>query len=249
VSFRAEAGSLTALVGASGSGKSTLVRLLPRLYEYESGSVRVGGLDVRDWPLDALLSRIGIVFQEVFLFHGTVAENLRLARPAATQDELEAAAHAARAHDFIMALPQGYDTPLGERGARLSGGERQRLSIARALLKNAPILLLDEATASIDAENEAAIQAALQTLCRDRTVLMIAHRLRTVMHADRIVVLDAGRVAGIGRHDDLLRECAVYRKLWNDHEAARDWALDVHAHTDTVRQGTHGSHEAKEAQA
>ncbi|ODP31708.1 hypothetical protein A9762_06785 [Pandoraea sp. ISTKB] len=229
VSFRADAGTLTALVGASGSGKSTLVRLLPRLYEYESGSVSIGGRDVRDWPLDELLARIGIVFQDVFLFHGTVAENLRLARVDATQAQLEAAARAAQAHDFIVALPQGYDTPLGERGARLSGGERQRLSIARAMLKDAPILLLDEATASIDAENEAAIQAALQTLCRDRTVLMIAHRLRTVMHADRIVVLDAGRVAGIGKHDALLRDCAVYRRLWHDHEAARDWALEVHA--------------------
>jgi ATP-binding cassette subfamily B protein len=225
VSLRAEAGCLTALVGTSGSGKSTLARLVARLYEAESGHVRVGGMDVRDWPLDALLARIGIVFQEVFLFHGSVAENLRLARPDASDAELQAAARAARAHDFIQALPLGYDTPLGERGAGLSGGERQRLSIARALLKDAPILLLDEATASVDAENEALIQQALDTLCQGRTVLMIAHRLRTVMHADRIIVLDAGRVAGQGRHDELLRDCPAYQRLWRDHESARDWSL------------------------
>ncbi|MFA5495057.1 MAG: ABC transporter ATP-binding protein [Porticoccaceae bacterium] len=225
VSFRAEAGRLTALVGASGSGKSTLARLLPRLYEFESGSVRVGGVDVREWPLDALLARLGIVFQDVFLLHGSVAENLRLARPDASDAQVEAAARAAQAHDFIMALPQGYATPLGERGARLSGGERQRLSIARALLKDAPILLLDEATASVDAENEALIQQALDELCRDRSVLMIAHRLRTVMHADRIVVMAQGRVAGQGRHDELLLDCPDYQRLWRDHEAARDWSL------------------------
>ncbi|WP_153116225.1 ABC transporter ATP-binding protein [Rhodocyclus tenuis] len=227
VSFKADACRLTALVGASGSGKSTLIKLVPRLYEYDAGSVRVGGLDVRQWPLDALLERIGIVFQDVFLFHGSVADNLRLAQPDASDAQLEAAARAARAHEFIMALPQGYATPLGERGARLSGGERQRLSIARALLKDAPILLLDEATASVDAENEALIQQALDVLCRDRSVLMIAHRLHTVMHADRIVVMEGGRIVGQGRHAALLRDCPAYQRLWHDHEAARHWSLDV----------------------
>ncbi|WP_082780875.1 ABC transporter ATP-binding protein [Cephaloticoccus primus] len=227
VSFRAEAGQLTALVGASGSGKSTLVKLVARLYEFESGSLRVGGRDVRQWPLDELLARLGIVFQEVFLFDGTVRENLALARPDASDTQIEAAARAACAHDFITALPQGYDTPLGERGARLSGGERQRISIARALLKDAPILLLDEATASVDAESEAQIQQALDKLCQGRTVLMIAHRLHSVMHADRIVVMEAGRVAGQGRHDELLKNCASYQRLWRDHEEARDWSLSV----------------------
>lgn len=225
VSFTARAGRLTALVGPSGSGKSTLARLVARLYEFESGQLRVGGTDVRQWPLDALLARLGMVFQEVQLFHGTVRDNLLLARPRASDAELQTAARAARAHAFIMALPQDYDTPLGERGARLSGGERQRLSIARALLKDAPILLLDEATASVDAENEALIQQALAALCRGRTVLMIAHRLHTVMHADHIVVLDRGRVVGQGRHGALLRDCAVYQRLWRDHEQARDWSL------------------------
>ncbi|WP_027015480.1 ABC transporter ATP-binding protein [Comamonas composti] len=225
VDFTARAGQVTALVGPSGSGKSTLVRLVARLYEFESGSLRVGGVDVRDWPLDALLARVGIVFQEVVLFHGTVRDNLRLARPDASDVELQAAARAAQAHGFITALPQGYDTPLGERGARLSGGERQRLSIARALLKNAPILLLDEATASIDAENEALIQQALDTLCRGRTVIVVGHRLRTTRHADHIVVMQGGRVARQGTHDELLRACETYRRLWHDHEDARQWTL------------------------
>lgn len=227
VSFTAAAGRITALVGPSGSGKSTLARLPIRLYEYESGNVRVAGVDVRDWPLDALLARIAVVFQEVQLFHGSVRENLLIARPAAVEAEIVAATTAARAHDFISALPQGYDTPLGEHGARLSGGERQRLSIARALLKDAPILILDEATSYADTENEALIQQALAELCRNRTVLVIAHRLRTVMHADHIVVLDAGRIAGQGRHEILLRECALYRRLWQDHEQARTWTLEV----------------------
>lgn len=225
VSFRAEAGQFTALVGASGSGKSTIARLVPRLYEPVSGSVRVGGMAVQDWPLDALLARVGIVFQEVFLFHGTVRDNLRLAKPEADDAAIEAAARAAQAHDFILALPQGYDTPLGERGARLSGGERQRLSIARALLKDASVLLLDEATASVDAENEVLIQQALAELCRGRTVLMIAHRLRTVMGAHRIVVMERGHVVGLGRHEALLRDCPAYQRLWRDHEQVRDWTL------------------------
>jgi len=225
VSFRAKAGQLTALVGASGSGKSTLARLIPRLYEFESGSLLVGGVDVRQWPLDALLARLGIVFQDVFLFHGSVRDNLVMARPDATDAQIEAAACAARAHDFIMTLPQGYDTPLGERGARLSGGERQRLSIARALLKDAPILLLDEATASVDSENAALIQQALDTLCQGRTVLMIAHRLHSVMHADHIVVMDGGTLVGQGTHTELLEHCPSYQRLWRDHERARDWSL------------------------
>lgn len=225
VSFEAKAGQLTALVGASGSGKSTLVRLVARLYEFDAGSLRVGGADVREWPLDALLAKLAIVFQDVFLFHGTVRDNLKIARPEASDAAIEAAARAACAHDFIMALPQGYDTPLGERGARLSGGERQRLSIARALLKDAPVLLLDEATASVDAENEALIQQALDALCANRTVLMIGHRLHTIMHADHIVVMEAGRVAGQGRHETLLRECSAYQRLWRDHEQVREWSL------------------------
>ncbi|MCG8708192.1 ABC transporter ATP-binding protein [Brenneria sp. 4F2] len=225
VSFQARAGQLTALVGASGSGKSTLVKLVARLYEFESGSLTIGGVDIRQWPLDALLARMSIVFQDVFLLHGTVRDNLALARPDASDAQIEAAARAAQAHDFICALPQGYDSILGERGASLSGGERQRLSIARALLKDAPILLLDEVTASIDAENETLIQQALTRLCAGRTVLMIAHRLGTVMHADNIVVLEKGRVAGQGTHDALLANCPAYQQLWNDYIQVEAWSL------------------------
>lgn len=225
VGFQAKAGCFTALVGPSGSGKSSLARLLPRLYEAESGAVRLGGTDVQDWPLDALLDTVAVVFQDVHLFHASVCDNLRMGRPGAPMEDIVAAARAARAHDFITALPQGYDTLLGERGARLSGGERQRLSIARALLKDAPVLVLDEATSYADAENEVLIQQALAALCQGRTVLMIAHRLQTVVAADRIVVLDAGRVAGQGTHDELLRDCALYARLWRDHEEASHWSL------------------------
>lgn len=238
VSLSAASGQLTAIVGASGSGKSTLLRLIARLYEYESGEIRVGGKAITEWPLDVLLSRLSIVFQDVFLFHGSVRENLRMACPAASDAEIEQAAKAARAHEFILALPQGYDTPLGERGTRLSGGERQRLSIARALLKNAPILLLDEATASIDADNEVFIQQALNELCRNRTVLMIAHRLQTIMHADQIVVMDKGQIVGCGRHDDLLQSCAVYQKLWQAYQNTRHWTLQTkqQQHTEGAEQ-------------
>ncbi len=225
ISFTAAAGKVTALVGPSGSGKSTLLHLVARMYEFESGNLRIGGIDIRRWPLDPLLSRISIVFQEVFLFHGSVRDNLRLARPESTDAEIEAAARAAQAHEFISLLPQGYDTPLGERGSRLSGGERQRISIARALLKDAPILLLDEATSSIDAESEALILHALALLCRGRTVLMVGHRLHNTKHADHIVVMDGGRVADQGTHQQLLSSCSIYRHLWMDHEQAHQWSL------------------------
>ncbi|MGO1501575.1 MAG: ABC transporter ATP-binding protein [Marinobacter sp.] len=227
VSFSACHGQLTAIVGASGSGKSTLLRLIARLYEYEKGEVLIGGRDLRDWPLDSLLARISVVLQDVFLFHGSIRDNLRMAKPAASDEEIEQAARAARAHEFIINLPDGYDANIGELGTRLSGGERQRISIARALLKNAPILLLDEATASVDADNEMFIQQAINALCRERTVLMIAHRLDTVMHADRIIVMDHGRLVGCGRHADLLASCNVYQRLWAADQRARHWTLNV----------------------
>lgn len=225
VSFTAEAGKVTALVGPSGAGKTTAMRLLPRFWDATSGTISVGGVDIRSLRLDALLSRIAMVFQDVFLFHGTVRDNLRLGRPDATDEELEAACRAAQAHDFIRALPEGYETKIGERGARLSGGEKQRLSIARALLKDAPILLLDEATAFADPENEARIQDGLTRLCRGRTVIVVAHRLSTIAAADHIVVLDHGKVVDQGPHDALRERCALYRDLWKSHQSAMDWTL------------------------
>lgn len=225
VSFEAPAGKVTALVGPSGAGKTTLVRLVPRLWETTNGAVELGGVDVRALPLDGLLSRIAMVFQDVFLFHGTVRDNLRLARPDATDAQLDAACRAARAYDFIQALPKKYDTLLGERGARLSGGEKQRMSIARALLKDAPVLLLDEATAFADPENEARIQEALSVLCAARTVLVVAHRLSTIATADHIVVLEGGRVNAQGTHDELLARCALYQRLWRSHTESLDWSL------------------------
>lgn len=225
LSFTVAAGGVTALVGPSGSGKSTLAKLVPRLIDANTGRVCVAGRDVRDWPLDELLSRISIVFQEVQLFHGSVRDNLRIARPDADDAALRTAALAANALDFIEHLPQGWDTPIGEYGARLSGGERQRLSIARALLKDAPILLLDEATAHADAESDWLIQQALSKACHGRTVLMISHRLQSVVNVNHIVVVQAGRVVGEGRHAALLTNCPLYRQLWDDQQHTDYWQL------------------------
>ena len=227
VTFEAGAGTVTALVGPSGAGKTTIARLVPRLWEATGGAVMVGGVDVREIPRGVLLERVSIVFQDVFLFHGTVRENLLLAKPDATDEELAGACRAARADVFIRELPNGYDTLLGERGARLSGGEKQRLSIARALLADAPILILDEATAFADAESEALIQEALAELTRGRTVLVIAHRLSTVATADQIVVLRNGRVEDRGTHKELVERCELYRAMWEDHAASLDWSLDA----------------------
>jgi ATP-binding cassette subfamily B protein len=219
-------GQVCALVGASGSGKSTLARLIPRFHDVESGAVRVGGVDVRDIASDVLLRQVALVFQEPFLVTGTVAENIRLARPDATDAEVRSAAEAAAAHDFITGeLPDGYDTQVGERGARLSGGQRQRITIARAIISRAPVVILDEATAFTDPETEAAIQQAIARLTRGRTVLVIAHRLSTVTDADHIVVLDRGRVAEQGRHAELVAARGHYARLWAGHRQAATWGL------------------------
>jgi ABC-type multidrug transport system fused ATPase/permease subunit len=207
-------------VGRSGAGKTTVVSLLLRFFDPQGGRVLVGGVDVRDLSLDALRSMVAVVSQDTYLFHGTVRHNLQLGRPEADDAALEAAARAANAHDFIAALPLGYDTVVGERGMRLSGGERQRIAIARALLRDAPILVLDEATSSIDAANESEIHAALDRLTAGRTTLVIAHRLSTVRGADRIVLLDAGRAVEDGAHDALLAARGPYAQLVAAQEGA-----------------------------
>lgn len=213
ISLAIPPGSTCALVGESGSGKSTLLALLQRLYEPQEGRVTIGGRDLRSLTQASLREHIATVSQDVFLFHDTIRQNIRYGRLEASQAEIEAAAEMAYAHDFILAQPQGYETVIGDKGCNLSGGQQQRLSIARALLKNAPILLLDEATSALDSESEKRIQAALETLTKGRTVIAIAHRLSTILKADQIVVMDGGVVKAVGRHAELIETSPEYRRL------------------------------------
>ncbi len=207
-------GEVLAVVGSSGAGKSTLVHLIPRFFDVTSGRLLIDGNDVRDVTLASLRAQVGIVTQETVLFNDTVRNNIAYGQPHVPQKEVQAAACAALAHDFIVALPASYDTVIGERGVRLSGGERQRLGIARALLKNAPVLILDEATSALDSESEALVQSALHNLMSGRTVFVIAHRLSTVRRADRIVVIENGTIADIGRHEELMKKLGTYRRLY-----------------------------------
>lgn len=214
IDLEAKRGEILAVVGSSGAGKSTLVHLLPRFFDVTGGRILVDDHDVRDVTLSSLRSQIGIVTQETVLFNDTVRNNIAYGQPHVPMKEVEAAARAALAHEFILALPAGYDTVIGERGVRLSGGERQRLAIARALLKNAPVLILDEATSALDSESEALVQSALHNLMSGRTVFVIAHRLSTVRRADRIVVIENGSIADIGAHEELMRKFGTYRRLY-----------------------------------
>jgi ATP-binding cassette, subfamily B, bacterial MsbA len=214
VNLEVKRGEILAIVGSSGAGKSTLVHLLPRFFDVSGGSIRIDNHDVRDVTLSSLRSQVGIVTQETVLFNDTVRNNIAYGQPHVAMKEVEAAARAALAHDFIQGLPAGYDTVIGERGVRLSGGERQRLAIARALLKDAPVLILDEATSALDSESEALVQSALHNLMSGRTVLVIAHRLSTVRRADRIVVIENGTIADIGTHDELMSKLGTYRRLY-----------------------------------
>ncbi|QSD37734.1 ABC transporter ATP-binding protein [Pectobacterium brasiliense] len=225
VSFQVPAGSVTALVGASGAGKTTVARLIPRFWDVTVGRILIGGVDIRQMKTATLMQQVSFVFQESFLFADTIANNIRLGLPEKSMEEVIAAATAAQAHDFIIALPQGYDTLAGERGQFLSGGQRQRIAIARALLHNRPILVLDEPTAFADPENEAALLAALGILMRGKTVIMVAHRLSTIRDADQIVVFDRGRLSESGRHDVLLAAQGRYSELWRHYEQAQNWAL------------------------
>ena len=226
VNFTAREGEVTALVGPSGSGKSTCARLAARLWDVTEGTIRVGGVDISTVDPEALLTDYSMVFQDVVLFDDTVMENIRLGKRGATDEEERAAAEAANCGEFIRRLPQGYDTPIGENGAKLSGGERQRISIARALLKNAPIVLLDEATASLDVENETKVQGALSRLLAGKTVLVIAHRMRTVAGADHIVVLENGHVAEQGTPAELMERGGLYRRMVELQSESARWKLN-----------------------
>jgi ATP-binding cassette subfamily B protein len=215
VSFTAEPGQTVALLGATGSGKSSIINLIPRFYDTSAGAVLIDGHDVRDVSIDSLRSQIGIVLQETNLFSGTIRDNIAFGRPDATMDEVVAAAQAASAHDFIVAFPQGYDTPVGERGTTLSGGQKQRIAIARALLLDPRLLILDDSTSSVDLVTEYHIQQALDALMHGRTSFVIAQRISTVLNADQILVLENGRVAARGTHEELMESSSIYAEIYH----------------------------------
>ena len=217
--------STTAIVGPSGGGKTTLCHLLSRFWDVDSGCVTLGGHDVREYDMDSLMQNFSFVFQNVYLFHDTIANNIRFGQPDAPMEQVIAAAKKARCHKFIMKLPQGYETVIGEVGGTLSGGERQRLSIARAMMKDAPIIILDEATANVDPENEKELMEAISELTQEKTVIMIAHRLKTVRHADQILVVDKGQIVQRGTHDELMTQDGIYRRFISGREKAVGWKL------------------------
>lgn len=225
VSLRIPEGTTAAFVGPSGGGKTTICSLLSRFWDVDEGEVTLGGRDVRDYSMDALMKNFSFVFQNVTLFKDTVANNIRFGQPEASMDEVIAAAKKAQCHDFIMRLPQGYDTLIGEDGATLSGGERQRISIARAMMKDSPIIILDEATANIDPENEQELMAAIEALTKEKTVIMIAHRLKTVEKADQIFVVKQGQIVQHGTHEDLMAEGGIYRRFVDARKQAIGWTI------------------------
>ena len=225
VSFSIPQGSMTAIVGPSGGGKTTITRLIARFWDVQEGSITIGGHDVKEFTCDSLLKNMSMVFQNVYLFHDTIENNIKFGCPDATHEQVVEAAKKACCHDFISALPQGYDTVIGEGGSTLSGGEKQRISIARAMLKDAPIILLDEATASVDPENEVHLPQAISALVKNKTLIVIAHRLSTIRDADQILVVDNGKIVEKGVHAELIQQKGIYQKFWNIRQKARNWKL------------------------
>lgn len=225
VDFEVPEGTVTALAGPSGAGKSTVAKLIPRFWDVEKGSIRIGGADIRDMLPETLMSHVSFVFQDTFLFNDSIANNIRLAKPDASDEEVYEAAKASRIHDFISSLPDGYGTVAGDRGIRLSGGQKQRITIARAILRNAPIVVLDEATAFADPENEEEIIKAVSSLMKGKTVLIIAHRLSTISNVNQIIVFDKGKIAEKGSHEELIKNDGVYAVLWKNYEQAQSWNL------------------------
>ncbi|MGD1896976.1 MAG: ABC transporter ATP-binding protein [Phormidesmis sp.] len=243
ISFTAPAGSVTALVGPSGAGKSTIAKLIPRFWDVDNGEISIGDVNVKEIAVEQLMSQVSFVFQDVFLFNDTILENIRIGSSKATHSEVVAAAKAARCHDFIKALPQGYDTLAGENGVALSGGQRQRISIARALLKDAPIIVLDEATAYVDPENEALVQQAIASLLSDgnKTLIVVAHRLSTITKADQILVIDQGKIIAQGTHTSLLEQCDLYKTQWEAHTTAQTWQFGEAKSEENTEKSPHSS--------
>ncbi|KYN78928.1 multidrug ABC transporter ATP-binding protein [Clostridium sporogenes] len=217
--------TMTAIIGPSGSGKTTICNLIARFWDVDRGRITIGGTDIRNYTLESLMNQISMVFQNVYLFHDTIENNIRFGNPNATRQEVIEAAKKASCHDFIMSLPNNYDTIIGEKGFSLSGGEKQRISIARAILKDAPIIIFDEATANVDPENEAHLQKAFEELTKNKTIIMIAHRLKTVRHADQILVVDDGKIVQQGRHEELILKEGIYKKFVSERKEAASWSL------------------------
>jgi ATP-binding cassette subfamily B protein len=217
--------TMTAIIGPSGSGKSTICNLIARFWDVDNGKIMIGGKNIKDYTLESLMDQISMVFQNVYLFGDTIENNIRFGRPDATREEVIKAAKKACCHEFISSLPKGYDTLVGDKGFALSGGEKQRISIARAILKDAPIIIFDEATANVDPENEAHLQRAFEELTRNKTIIMIAHRLKTVRHADQILVVDGGKIVQKGKHAELIKQNGIYRRCVGERQEAVSWSV------------------------